>query len=123
MNEVKYCFVIDPYKEEIRVVDLPENKLELSKIYELLECARFDVSTLTPDTDVLIDDEGLLIENQRFFSINKQVFAGNGLIVGAPNEDGHSTTPTYLDDCLRVTFIGYAVSAGDYLQQGEQNGI
>jgi len=123
MNEVKYCFVIDPYKEEIRVVDLPENKLELSKIYELLECARFDVSTLTPDTDVLIDDEGLLIENQRFFSINNQVFAGNGLIVGAPNEDGHSTTPTYPDDFLPVTFIGNAVSAGDYLQQGEQNGI
>ena len=43
MNEVKYCFVIDPYKEEIRVVDLPGDKLELATIYDLLDCTTFDV--------------------------------------------------------------------------------
>ena len=105
MNEVKYCFVIDPYKEEIRVIDLPSDKLELATIYDLLECATFDVHSLSEDTDLFIDDEGLLVEEQRFFSIDNKVFAGNGLIVGAVNEEGHSTTPTYPDDFLPVTFM------------------
>ena len=105
MNEVKYCFVIDPHKEEIRVVDLPGDKLELATIYDLLDCTTFDVHPLSADTDLFIDDEGLLVEEQRFFSIDNKVFAGNGLIVGAVNEEGHSTTPTYPDDFLPVTFM------------------
>ncbi len=105
MNEVKYCFVIDPHKEEIRVVDLPSDKLELATIYDLLECATFDVHSLTADTDLFIDDDGLLVQEQRFFSIDNKVFAGNGLIVGAVNEEGHSTTPTYPDDFLPVTWM------------------
>ena len=105
MNEVRYCFVIDPYKEEIRVADLPNDKLELATIYDLLDCGTFDVHPLTADTDLFIDDDGLLVEEQRFFSIDNKVFAGNGLIVGAVNEDGHSTTPTYPDDFLPVTFM------------------
>jgi len=110
MNEVKYCFVIDPWKKDIRVVDLPENKLELFTIYELLDCGTFDVHSLTADTDLFVKidfayDNGLLVEEQRFFSIDNKVFAGNGLIVGAVNEEGHSTTPTYPDDFLPVTFM------------------
>jgi len=105
MNEVKYCFVIDPWKKDIRVVDLPENKLELFTIYELLDCGTFDVHSLTADTDLFIDDNGLLVEEQRFFSVDNKVFAGNGLIVGAVNEEGHSTTPTYPDDFLPVTWM------------------
>ena len=105
MNEVKYCFVIDPHKEEIRVIDLPGDKLELATIYDLLECATFDVHSLTADTDLFIDDDGLLVEEQRFFVINNKVFAGNGLIVGAVNEEGHSTTPTYPDDFLPVAWL------------------
>jgi len=105
MNEVKYCFVIDPHKEEIRVVDLPGDKLELATIYDLLKCATFDVHSLTADTDLFIDDDGLLVEEQRFFSIDNKVFAGNGLIVGAVNEEGHSTTPTYPDDFLPVAWL------------------
>lgn len=105
MNEVRYCFVIDPWKKDIRVVDLPENKLELFTIYELLDCGTFNVHSLTADTDLFIDDEGLLVEEQRFFSVDNKVFAGNGLIVGAVNEEGHSTTPTYPDDFLPVTWM------------------
>ena len=105
MNEVKYCFVIDPHKEEIRVVDLPDDKLELSTIYDLLDCTTFDVHSLTADTDLFIDDEGLLVEEQRFFIVNNKVFAGTGLIVGAVNEEGHSTTPTYPDDFLPVAWL------------------
>tara|TARA_R100000458_G_scaffold29068_1_gene26570 strand:+ start:218 stop:592 length:375 start_codon:yes stop_codon:yes gene_type:complete len=105
MNEVKYCFVIDPHKEEIRVVDLPGDTLELSTIYDLLDCTRFDVHSLTADTDLFFDDEGLLVEKQRFFVTNNKVFAGNGLIVGGVNEKGHSTTPTYLDDFLPVKWL------------------
>jgi len=105
MNEVKYCFVIDPHKQEIRVVDLPGDKLELTTIYDLLDCTTFDVHSLTADTDLFFDDEGLLVEEQRFFVINNKVFAGNGLIVGAVNEEGHSTTPTYPDDFLPVAWL------------------
>ena len=60
--------------------------------------------SLTHDTDLIIDDEGLFVEDQKFFVIEDKVFAGRALIVGAPNEDGHSTTPAYPEDFLPVVY-------------------
>ena len=105
MNKTEYVYLIDPFKKDITLVHLPTGKLELETIYNLVQCATIDMYSLTHDTDLIIDDEGLLVEEQRFFSIDNKVFAGRALIVGAANEDGHSTTPTYPMDFLPVTFM------------------
>ena len=104
MNQVKFVYLIDPFKQQVTVETLPGGVLELTTIYELCDCSTFDVYSLTKDTDVYIDDEGLFVEDQKFFVIEDKVFAGRALIVGAANEDGHSTTPTYPMDFLPVVY-------------------
>ena len=104
MNKTDYVYLIDPFKKDITLVHLPTGKLELETIYDLMQCATIDMYGLTDDTDLIIDDEGLFVENQRFFVIEDKVFAGQALIVGAANEDGHSTTPTYPMDFLPVVY-------------------
>ena len=104
MNQVKFVYLIDPFKQQVTVETLPGGVLELDKIYELCDCAAFDVYAISDDTDLYIDDEGLFVEDQKFFIIDNKVFAGRALIVGSPNEDGHSTTPSYPDDFLPVTY-------------------
>ena len=104
MNKTDYVYLIDPFKKDITLVHLPTGKLELETIYDLVQCATIDMYSLTHDTDLIIDDEGLFVEDQKFFVIEDKVFAGRALIVGAPNEDGHSTTPTYPEDFLPVVY-------------------
>jgi hypothetical protein len=104
MNKTEYVYLIDPFKKDITLVHLPTGKLELETIYNLVQCATIDMYSLTHDTDLIIDDEGLYVEDQKFFVIEDKVFAGRALIVGAANEDGHSTTPTYPMDFLPVVY-------------------
>ena len=104
MNKTDYVYLIDPFKKDITLVHLPTGKLELETIYDLVQCATIDMYGLTDDTDLIIDDEGLFVEDQKFFVIEDKVFAGRALIVGAPNEDGHSTTPAYPEDFLPVVY-------------------
>ena len=104
MNKTEYVYLIDPFKKDITLVHLPTGKLELETIYDLVQCATIDMYALTHDTDLIIDDEGLFVEDQKFFVIEDKVFAGRALIVGAPNEDGHSTTPAYPEDFLPVVY-------------------
>jgi hypothetical protein len=104
MNKTDYVYLIDPFKKDITLVHLPTGKLELETIYDLVQCATIDMYSLTHDTDLIIDDEGLFVEDQKFFVIEDKVFAGRALIVGAPNEDGHSTTPAYPEDFLPVVY-------------------
>tara|TARA_R110002020_G_scaffold45642_3_gene130429 strand:- start:2880 stop:3284 length:405 start_codon:yes stop_codon:yes gene_type:complete len=104
MNKTEYVYLIDPFKKDITLVHLPTGKLELETIYDLVQCATIDMYGLTHDTDLIIDDEGLFVEDQKFFVIEDKVFAGRALIVGAANEDGHSTTPTYPMDFLPVVY-------------------
>jgi hypothetical protein len=104
MNKVKFVYLIDPFEKRVDLVDLYKEGLELPTIYKLLQCTTMDVYSLTKDTDVYIDDEGLFVEDQKFFVIEDKVFAGRALIVGSPNEDGHSTTPTYPEDFLPLVW-------------------
>ena len=104
MNKTDYVYLIDPFKKDITLVHLPTGKLELETIYDLVQCATIDMYGLTDDTDLIIDDEGLFVEDQKFFVIEDKIFAGRALIVGAPNEDGHSTTPAYPEDFLPVVY-------------------
>ncbi len=94
------AILIDTKNEEVREVDHDDT---LKNIYELVDCATFDVLRLDGVNGIYVDDEGLFVEDQRFFiyhGTNRdgshgrvQALAGNGLILGVDSE-GNSISPT-----------------------------
>ena len=84
--------LINPFDETIKEVVYTGDYRE---IYDLVECRTFDVVNIYDTQDMYIDDEGLLINNQRYFSINDRTFAGKGLLL-SHNDEGE-TTGTNLD--------------------------
>jgi hypothetical protein len=88
------AILIDVKKEEVREVEHDDT---LKNIYELVDCATFDVVRIDNTNGIYVDDEGLFVENQLFFTYHgdtySQTLAGNGLILGVDSE-GNSIAPT-----------------------------
>jgi len=88
------AILIDVKKEEVREVEHDDT---LKNIYELVECATFDVVRIDNTNGIYVDDEGLFVEDQLFFTYHgdtySQTLAGNGLILGVDSE-GNSVSPT-----------------------------
>jgi hypothetical protein len=88
------AILIDPFTQTIEEVDYSG---DYKDIYGLIECDLFTTVYLpnTSDDTLFVDDEGLYVENQRFFKIDgfEQPLAGCGLLLGTDKE-GEST------DCM-----------------------
>ena len=94
------AILIDVKNEEVREVEFDDT---LKNIYELVDCSTFDVVRINETDGIYVDDEGLFVEDQRFFiyhGTNRdgshgrvQALAGNGLILGVDSE-GNSISPT-----------------------------
>jgi len=84
--------LINPHEETITEVEYSGNYKE---IYDIINCRTFDVATIYNTQDIYVDDEGLLIDNQRFFSINDRTFGGKGLLLS--HDDEGETKSTNLD--------------------------
>jgi hypothetical protein len=88
------ALLIDPFMETVQEIDYSG---DWKDIRTLLNCDIFttvyfdDMST----DSVFVDDEGLYVENQRFFKLGgyPQPLAGYGLVLGC-NEEGDSV------DCM-----------------------
>ena len=88
------ALLIDPFMETVQEIDYSG---DWKDIRTLLKCDIFttvyfdDMST----DSVFVDDEGLYVENQRFFKLGgyPQPLAGYGLVLGC-NEEGDSV------DCM-----------------------
>jgi hypothetical protein len=83
------AILIDPYEETIEVVDYSGDYKDIST---LLGCDLFtSVYTEMADT-IYVDDEGLYVENQKYFKLKgyPQPLAGRGLVIGV-TDDGDST--------------------------------
>ena len=86
------AILINPHEKIITEVEYSGNYKE---IYSFIDCRTFDCVRLTPHEDMYIDDEGLLIDNQRYFrllgtSLNN--FAGKALLLS--HDDEGKTTAT-----------------------------
>lgn len=102
------AILIDPFTETIEVVDYSGDWQDIST---LLGCSLFTTIDLGDndiydsdlgDSDTLyVDDEGLYVEDQRFFNLEgyPQPLAGRGLVLGY-TPDGNST-----DSSLTVSEI------------------
>jgi hypothetical protein len=88
------AILIDPFTQTIEEVDYSG---DYKDIYGLIECDLFTTVYLpnTSDDTLFVDDEGLYVENQRFFKIDgfEQPLAGRGLLLGT-DEEGESV------DCM-----------------------
>jgi len=88
------AILIDPFTQTIEEVDYSG---DYKDIYGLIQCDLFTTVYLpnTSDDTLFVDDEGLYVENQRFFKIDgfHQPLAGCGLLLGTDKE-GEST------DCM-----------------------
>ena len=75
--------LINPFDETIKEVVVTGNYKEL---YTLIECRAFDCVDVDEDNTLYVDDEGLLHDTNRYFSIHGREFAGRGLILSTDDE-------------------------------------
>ena len=85
------AILINPFDTTIKVTEYTGNYKE---IYDLIGCRSFDCVRLTIENDMYIDDEGLLIDNQRYFSIKDRNYAGKALLL-AHDDEGESIATTF----------------------------
>lgn len=97
------AILIDPFTETIEVVDYSGDWQDIST---LLECSLFTTIDLSDSDTLYVDDEGLYVEDQRFFNLEgyPQPLAGRGLVLGY-TPDGDST-----DSSLTVSQVQDMVS-------------
>jgi len=86
--------LIDPFEQTITEVELSENSTFADAKKHMQLDGPLDVVTLSDDTMVVVDDEGLLKNNNRYFKLSEfhQPLAGRAIIVGY-DEEGETQTP------------------------------
>jgi len=94
------AILIDPFKEQVSHVRLVN---ELGDIYKTLGCDLITITGLRfggKQLDLILDDEGLLKSNQKYFKYKlfSQPFAGKALLVGCDKEGNCASIP---DDISR----------------------
>ena len=67
---------------------------DFREIYDLVDCRTFDCVRLTIENDMYVDDEGLMRNNQMYFTMNDRVYAGKALLL-AHDDEGETTATTF----------------------------
>ena len=85
------AILINPFDQTIKETEYTGDYKE---IYDLVSCRTFDCVRLTPHEDMYIDDEGLLMDNQRYFRMLEigANYAGKALLLS--HDDEGETTAT-----------------------------
>jgi hypothetical protein len=91
------AILINPFDQTIKETEYTGDYRE---IYSLVECRTFDCVRLTPHEDMYIDDEGLLIDNQRYFRMLEigANYAGKALLLSHDDEGETKATNWTLQD-------------------------
>ena len=91
------AILINPFDQTIKETEYTGDYRE---IYSLVECRTFDCVRLTPHEDMYIDDEGLLIDNQRYFRMLEigANYAGKALLLSHDDEGETTGTNWTLQD-------------------------
>ena len=101
------AILINPFDKTIEEVEYSGDWKDISS---LLECDIFTTVYFDNTTDsVFVDDEGLYVEGQAFFTIGDcpQPLAGRGLILGCDDEGDSVDCKTTLEEAkAMVKFLG-----------------
>mgnify|MGYP003139392452 CR=1 FL=1 len=87
------AILINPFDQTIKETEYTGDYRE---IYSLVDCRTFDCVRLTPHEDMYIDDEGLLIDNQRYFRM-LEIGANNGgkALLLSHDDEGETTATNW----------------------------
>jgi len=87
------AILINPFDQTIKETEYTGDYRE---IYSLVDCRTFDCVRLTPHEDMYVDDEGLLIDNQRYFRMLEigANYAGKALLL-SHNDEGETTATNW----------------------------
>jgi len=116
--------IIDPYNEIITEKEIELKLNDLKPLYKLAKCDCFSFVYSIKDHFLLVDDNGLLINDPVLFLHRSypQPLAGIGIILGKEGEEGDLTSATVsLKEVKRDTafvskilkFTGVKMSEGD----------
>lgn len=89
--------LIDPFDQSISIVDLDKG---LDPMYKVLQCRLIDYQHLGNNHDLVMDDEGRLKEDNRWFKLAGHSFAGRCLIVDC-DEEGYTVSTTLTIDKIK----------------------
>ena len=78
---------IDVHNQTISEVEVPREE-RLQALYDQLGCTMVQRTTINPDHDLIIDEEGLFKEDNPSFAMGGYMFVGNALIMGVIPEEG-----------------------------------
>ena len=95
------AILIDPYTQTIEVVEYSGDYKDISA---MLGCDLFTtVYAEMPDT-IYVDDEGLYVEDKRFFKLKgyPQPLAGRGLVLGSTDDGDSTDCVSSLQDILDI---------------------
>jgi|9_EtaG_2_1085328.scaffolds.fasta_scaffold00392_20 hypothetical protein len=89
------AILIDVKNQQVKEVEYKET---IQHIYDLVNCTTFDVVNIDNHNSIYVDDEGLFVEDQLYFTFtgtHKSItLAGNGLILGVEHNSGETIEPS-----------------------------
>jgi hypothetical protein len=97
------AFLIDPTAKTVTETDFVGDFREIQKV---IDVDMFTVIRISPDNIMYLDDEGLYVEDQKFFAFKgyPQNLAGKALILGDKDGDSADSTLTLEQVINAVTF-------------------
>jgi len=81
---------IDAHNQSVSEVEIPREE-RLQALYKQLGCSVVERTTIDPNHDLIIDEEGLFKQDNPAFAIGGYMFVGDALIMGVDIESGEWT--------------------------------
>ena len=81
---------IDAHNQSVTEVEIPREE-RLQALYKQLGCSIVERTTIDPNHDLIIDEEGLFKQDNPAFAIGGYMFVGDALIMGVDIESGEWT--------------------------------
>jgi len=119
INKKLDLIMIDPFDQSVSRVDVIEKPIGecLHSIKEHMQCDLIDVIPLGAGVILIIDDEGRLINNNRWFTLGSSTFAGKCMLANT-NEDGDTLScKRSVDEVFKLTnFLEEGYSEEPYME-------
>jgi hypothetical protein len=84
------AFLIDPFTKTVTEV---QHNGDHREIYQLIGCECFDTVRVDNHTVIYVDDEGLFVAGQKYFSFFGKNLAGKGLVLGVDDAGASVSAP------------------------------
>jgi len=86
-NSFNKAVFIDVHNQSVSEVQVPKED-RLNELYAVLKCSMVQRTTIDPNHDLIIDEEGLFKEDNPSFAMGGYMFVGSALIMGVDVESG-----------------------------------